>query len=378
MKHLGNMLRNICARLSICLLVIFASLDLLAAKEQVTLNKVRSGDNVYSLLKANGFSESQLRTCMQASVLPSNFILSTGDLFRVARNGSRTEFRFFDRNSDNAYVFWREGKDKAGADVKKQKFTRRVFTARGEVNGSLIESITKKVGDELIAYRFMDAYILDYMLQKEVKRGAKFVLSYEKLFDGSQFIRHGEVLRTELEINGRNVVREYVELKNGGIFFDPRGQNRDDRFFYAPVEKVRVSSLFQPRRFHPIRKYRRAHEGIDFEIAEGSNVYAAQAGRVIRMGRNRAAGKFVVIRHENGYESYYNHLSAHAAGLNPGDYVKNGEVIGFIGCTGYCTKPHLHFAVRKGGRFVDPIRLIRGYAYNQRDQVSRMVAQVSK
>jgi murein DD-endopeptidase MepM/ murein hydrolase activator NlpD len=353
-----------------------ASLDLSAAKEQATLNKVRAGDTIYSLLKTQGFSEDHRRSCFQTPILPTDFVLAPGDLYKVSKIAGRTELRFFDRTKDLSYLFWRDAKA-AGAAKTPQKYTRKIATAEGEINGSIIESINRKVGDELVAYRFMDAYILDYKLQKEVRRGAKFKLTYEKVYDGAQFIRYGEVLRTELEIDGRNVVREFVSLKNGGIFFDPR-VSRDNRPFYAPVDLVRISSLFQAHRFHPIRRMRRAHEGIDFEIGEGANIYAAQAGTVIRMGRNHAAGKFIVIRHANGYETYYNHMSSHYANINPGDFVKNGQLIGFIGCTGHCTKPHLHFAVRRGGRFIDPIFLIRGYAYNQRDQISRMFAQVEK
>jgi murein DD-endopeptidase MepM/ murein hydrolase activator NlpD len=363
-------------RAGIAFAIILASLDLYAAKEQATLSKVRPGDTIYSLLKTYGFSEDQRRSSFHENVLPTNFVIAPGDIYKVIKNGMRTELRFFDRTLDMGYSFWREGKD-AGSTKVPQKYVRKISVAEGKVNGSLIESIVKQVGDELVAYRFMDAYLLDYKLPKEVQRGAKFKLTYEKIYDGNQFIRYGEVLRTELEVDDRNVVREYVNLKTGGIFYDPR-MNYESRPFYAPVDKVSISSLFQPRRWHPIKHIIRAHEGIDFETAEGSNVYAAQNGTVIRMGRNRAAGNFVVIRHEDGLETYYNHMKAHVAILNVGDAVKNGQVIGYVGSTGYSTKPHLHFAVRRGGRFVDPIFLIRGYAYNQRDQITRMLAQVDK
>jgi murein DD-endopeptidase MepM/ murein hydrolase activator NlpD len=365
-------LLNICFAFAI----ILASLDLYAGKEQANLAKVRSGDTIYSLLRNHGFTDDHRRKSFSDNVLPSNFVLAPGDLFKVTKNSSRTELRFFDRNADIAFLFWRQGKE-SGAQRVRQKFNKKVAKAEGVINGSLVESINRKVNDELLAYRFMDAYVLDYKLTKELQRGAKFKITYEKVYDGSQFIRHGEVLATELELNGRLIKREFIELKNGGIFVD-HNLSRENRPFYAPVDYVSISSLFQPRRYHPIRKMRRAHEGIDFEIAEGSNIYSVQSGTVIRLGRNRGAGKFVVIRHANGYESYYNHLSAHALNLSIGDYVKNGQLIGYIGCTGYCTKPHLHFAIRKGGRFIDPIFLIRGYAYNQRDQVSRLVANVSK
>ncbi|MEK6553737.1 MAG: M23 family metallopeptidase, partial [Bdellovibrionota bacterium] len=272
---------------------------------------------------------------------------------------------------------WTDGRQ-AGANKKSASFTKKVYTTRGKVKGSIVASINQKVGDELTAYRFLDAYVLEYNVQKQVQRNAEFKITYEKLFDGANFIRFGEVLRTELELDGRRVVRQFVPFEEGGgIYVGPEFKS-ENRKFYSPVDYIRISSLFQPRRFHPIRKFRRAHEGIDFELNEGAPVFAVQSGRVIRMGRNRAAGRFAVVRHENGYESYYNHMSAHAPRLAIGSYLNAGDKIGAIGCTGYCTKPHLHFAIKKNGRFIDPIFLIKGYAYHQRREASRLIAKASQ
>jgi murein DD-endopeptidase MepM/ murein hydrolase activator NlpD len=326
-------------------------------------------------MRAVGFTEDHRKAAIRGNVLPSNYTLSIGDVYRHTKIGQRTELRFFDR--EKAYVFWRDGQ-KAGADKKEASFTKKVYTAAGKVNGSIVASINSKVGDELTAYRFLDAYVLEYNLSKQVQRNADFKITYEKLYDGANFIRYGEVLRTELEIDGRRVVRQFVPFdEGGGIYIGPELRS-ENRTFYAPVDYIRISSLFQPRRFHPIKKYRRAHEGIDFELNEGAPIFAVQSGRVLRIGRNKGAGRFIVIRHANGYESYYNHMSRHANRLTAGSYVKAGDLVGAIGCTGYCTKPHLHFAIKKNGRFIDPIFLIKGYAYHQRREASRLIAKASR
>lgn len=322
-----------------------------------------------------GFRDEDRKAAMRKDILPSNYVLSIGDVYRHTKIGQRTELRFFDR--DRAYVFWKDG-SQAGADRKPASFTRKVFHAQGKIQGSIVYSISKKIGDELTAYRFLDAYILEYNLQKQVQRNAHFKISYEKLYDGANFIRYGEVLRTELEIEGRKVVRQFVSFDDGGGIFVGPGLRADNRKFYAPVDYIRISSLFQPRRYHPIKKMRRAHEGIDFELGEGDPIYSIQSGRIIRMGRNRAAGKFVVIRHDNGYESYYNHLSFHSKKIRTGMRVSPGTHLGGNGCTGYCTKPHLHFAIKKNGRFINPIFLIKNYAYHQRREASRLIAKADK
>lgn len=275
-------------------------------------------------------------------------------------------------------MFWRDqdtraknmrDNNNAGSKVERVKFDIRTASASGRVRGSLVESLTQAIGDDLVAYRFMDAFLLDYPnLPKLLRKNAPFNITYEKLYENGQLVRYGEVLRAELEVNERNVVRDFRRLKTGGIFVN-KSDDYSDRPFYSPVNYIRFSSLFQPRRFHPIQKFRRSHLGIDFELNEGEPIHAISSGRVLRVGRNRAAGNFVVLRHSNGYESYYNHLQK-AVQLRLNEVVGVGELIGYVGCTGYCTKPHLHFAIKRGGTFVNPINLIRNYSYIQKHEIT--------
>ena len=300
--------------------------------------------------------------------------MSPGDLYHVIKNTklNRTEVRFYSKQEPLAYSFWRQGSDKSWGNTKKMRFEVKFQRAAGKVRGSLVESIAKAVGDDLVAYRFMDAFLLDYNLPKVLQRNAPFALTFEKLYSNGQFIRYGEVTHAEIEVNGRKEVRLFKNLKNGGVYLNSENDYAD-RPFYAPVDYIRISSLFQPRRYHPIKKYRKAHEGIDFELSAGEPVYAIESGRVVRSGKNRAAGRYVVLRHGSGYESYYNHMSA-IENFKVGQKVAAGTLVGKIGCSGYCTKPHLHFAIKKYGRYVNPINLIKNYSYAQRKDVHRLVA----
>ena len=123
-------------------------------------------------------------------------------------------------------------------------------------------------------------------------------------------------------------------------------------------------------RFHPIRKLRRPHLGVDFELSAGEPVYSVAPGTIVRMGRNRGAGNFIVVRHADNYEAFYDHLSS-VNNFNIGQPVEPGSVLGHIGCTGLCTRPHLHFAIKKLGQYTNPLNLIRGYSYNQRTEIAQ-------
>jgi murein DD-endopeptidase MepM/ murein hydrolase activator NlpD len=345
------------------------------AKDTSSYKKVRSGDTIYSILSHLGFNQAQRNLAMAASIVPKSFVLAPGDLYRIVHlpKNKKTEVHFFDAHKPTAFAFWKQGRDDGGGETLKLDLEKKTQTVSGKIYGSLVGAIREKTNDDQLGYRFMDAYLLDYTdVAKKIQRGAKFSLTYEKLYQDGVFIRNGEILKSELDVQGQKETRQYLSLSNGGVYVG--GPSLSNRPLYAPVNLIRISSLYQPRRFHPIKKYRKAHLGVDFELPAGEPVLAAQDGRIVRFGKTRGAGNYVVIRHSNGLESYYNHMQSLSNSLRKGAMIDAGTPVGAIGCTGYCTKPHLHFAVKKSGKFINPVKYIRGYAAGQRKDVSRHVA----
>lgn len=339
--------------------------------------KIKMGDTITSILRNHGFSDNQIGQVLRHDLPFKQFTLVPGEKYRVHNFAPKSqEIKFYLKPSDDVFVLWRD-QDRAGAQMKQEEFTIKTRSVSGEVVGSLVASIYDKVPDKWIAYRFMDAYAFDFKLPKGLQRGDKFSLSFEEKYDDGIFISYGEVLSTGLEIKGKMYNRYYVENAEGGGSFIDADSLVSQRPFYAPVSYVRISSHFNPRRKHPIKRHRIPHMGVDFELPAGEAVLSVQDGKVLRTGKNRAAGRFVVVRHSNGVESYYNHLQAVAKNIRPGVYVKSGQVLGEIGCTGYCTKPHLHFAMKKGGRFVDPVKLLKSYSQPMELAISRKVASLS-
>ncbi len=353
------------------------------SKSKAKFKSVRAGETVTSILKDSGFRQSQVNLVLGEGVLPKKFTLSIGQKYKVSKglDGRFAELRFFSLPSDTSYVFWRDH-DEAGAFETEMPLAVKLRTVQGKVVGSILASIKSKVNNDWVAMRFMDAYKLDYNLRKTVQRGAVFSLTFEEKYDGNYFIGYGEVTQTQLQINGKVESRHFVAFsadsdERGGSFidaFNPHAQ----RPLYSPVSYMRISSEFSPRRFHPIRRRTIAHMGIDFELPQGESVFSARSGTIVRMGRNRAAGNFVVVRHSGGIETFYNHLHTIANNLRSGLRVRDGQLLGTIGCTGYCTKPHLHFAVKKHGRYVDPARYIKSYPYNQKALIRTERASLEK
>lgn len=331
----------------------------------------RPAETIPKLLRRNGFSESQITLINRQNLLPKGLSLSHGESYRLrkAKNGKFAEIKIYEASRNLAYVFWRDG-TAAGSLKREETFQIKERQVQGRVQGSLLSSILQVLPAKWVAYRFLDAYCFDHNLPRELQRGAKFDFTVETKWDGSDQVGFGEILSTNIELRGALQKRFFVRYPGGGTFVNPKN-SFEDRPLFAPVSYLRLSSFFEPHRYHPIKHRRQPHLGVDFELPAGTDIFAAESGEVLRAGFQRAAGNFVVIRHKNGYESYYNHLQSIVSSVHVGARVQNGQKIGEIGCTGYCTKAHLHFAVKRVGRFVDPIRLIKNYPYRSQALMSQ-------
>lgn len=127
--------------------------------------------------------------------------------------------------------------------------------------------------------------------------------------------------------------------------------------FGMPLRHARVTSSFSYRRYHPILKRYRPHHGTDFGAKRGTPLLAVNAGKVTFSGRQGGYGKVVKIKHAGGYESLYAHQSR--TRVKRGQKVKKGQIIGYVGSTGRSTGPHLHFGMKKNGRWINPMKVLR-------------------
>jgi murein DD-endopeptidase MepM/ murein hydrolase activator NlpD len=158
------------------------------------------------------------------------------------------------------------------------------------------------------------------------------------------------------------------QMKNGSIdYFDQDGKSARQFLFRNPAPGARISRGFGMER-HPILGIMRMHTGVDYAIRRGTPILAAGNGVVEKAGWASGYGKEIVLRHANGYETLYAHQSAFAAGIEPGDHVRQGQVIGYVGSTGLSTGPHVHFEIRINNRPVDPLRVRLPVGHSLKDK----------
>jgi len=140
-------------------------------------------------------------------------------------------------------------------------------------------------------------------------------------------------------------------------FYDAKGQQPFRGTFRSPLPLARVTSRFNPKRMHPVLHVVMPHNGIDYGASTGTPVYASAPGTVSTAGDGGPCGNMVQIEHAGGLSTAYCHLSRFAPGLHPGQHVEARELVGYVGKTGRATGPHLHFAVKRGGTFIDPLAI---------------------
>jgi murein DD-endopeptidase MepM/ murein hydrolase activator NlpD len=138
-------------------------------------------------------------------------------------------------------------------------------------------------------------------------------------------------------------------------FFSRDGKSLEHRFLRYPLAFDRVSSGFTAKRYHPILRTVRPHNGVDFAARPGTAVISIGSGRVVSAAWSGRYGRTVEVEHEGGYTSRYSHLQRFAASVRTGSQVRKGQIIGYVGTSGLTTGPHLHFALTKNDVFVDPL-----------------------
>jgi len=163
-------------------------------------------------------------------------------------------------------------------------------------------------------------------------------------------------------------------------FFDAKGHQPYHGGYRSPVPGARISSRFNPTRMHPVLHVIMPHNGIDFAAPTGAKVYATAAGTVLLAGNGGPCGNMVQIEHQGGLVTAYCHLSKFAPGLHAGQHVDGRQLVGFVGATGRVTGPHLHFALKKDAKFIDPMTLkmdgVRVLPARDREAFSRVRAEL--
>jgi murein DD-endopeptidase MepM/ murein hydrolase activator NlpD len=220
-------------------------------------------------------------------------------------------------------------------------------TDSSEDGAKLPDSIVKQIVE-------MFSTSIDF--RGDLKRGDHFNVVYETFWQDGEFVRAGRILAGEFTNKGttyQSVWFEDPQSKQGGGYYSFDGKALKKAFLKSPVEFSRISSGFAMR-VHPISGQWKAHKGIDFPAPTGTPIRASGDGVIDFAGTQNGYGNFVMIKHWANYTTAYAHMSRFAPGIKKGSKVSQGDVIGYVGTTGWSTGAHLHYEFRVGGEAKDP------------------------
>ncbi len=218
---------------------------------------------------------------------------------------------------------------------------------------ALRNQIPRTVIDEMIR-----VYSYDVDFQRKVQPGDAFDVLYAGEDETPGGDSRNEVLFAALTVAGeqKKFYRFQTPDDNLVDYYDETGKSAKKFLVRKPLPDGILRSAFGVRK-HPILGYAKMHTGVDWAAPHGTQIFAAGNGVVDKVGWEGGYGKYVRVKHNNGYETAYGHMTAFAKGIEPGVKVRQGQVIGFVGSTGLSTGAHVHYEIMVNGRFVDPMRI---------------------
>ncbi|MBL8536014.1 MAG: M23 family metallopeptidase [Hyphomonadaceae bacterium] len=326
--------------------------------------RVGNGETLAGLLTRAGATPAEARAAL----------ISIDDVYdpRRIRPGQPVSL-FFDRTSGEARLTGVAFRSEPGASVTANRTTQGAFAARevlmpvtyeiariaAPVVSSLYATALDLGATDREVAALADAFAYDVDFQRDVRPGDDFELVFERYYDDEgNTVRTGNLLFVSLE-SSRGSRAFYSFLAPGDAqpdWYDADGKSARRFLMKTPINGARLSSGFGMRR-HPILGFSRMHRGTDFAAATGTPILAAGDGTVVRAGPFSTYGNYVRIRHANGYETAYAHMSRFARGMRSGARVRQGQVIGYVGTTGRSTGPHLHYEVMLRGQQINPMAL---------------------
>lgn len=282
--------------------------------------------------------------------------LKKGSIVRASSKEGHLDELVLSNGIDKSYVITQNDGKYTGTwkpNVFEVRQSRSSFTIR---NGLFFDG--RKSGiDNAIIKQVVKVFDWDIDFSHDVRVGDKVTAVFEEIYHDGDKVGVRNLLAAEFINKGREFrAIRYTNLDGKADYFTPQGREMKKAFIRTPIAHARVSSHFNPGRFHPVLHKIKAHKGTDFAARPGTPIMATGNGTIKFIGRKGGYGRAIVIKHREGYTTLYAHMSRFKKGLRIGDKVYQGDTIGYVGSSGLATGPHLHYEFRKNGLAMDSMR----------------------
>ncbi|MFC7289741.1 M23 family metallopeptidase [Herminiimonas glaciei] len=338
-----------------------AALDKLQ-QNYISEERVRSGDTLATLLGRLGVDDDAATAFIKSDAVARNVMqLKAGKRVQVQTNEDG-ELSWLSSTTGTGVgnlkniEIRREGKG-FKATEKAVAMERRIEMRSGEIRSSLFAATDAAQIPDNVASQIVDMFSTNIDFGSDLRRGDRFNVVYETFWQNGEYVYAGRVLAGEF-MNGpatyQSVWFDDPSVASSGGYYGFDGKSLKKAFLKSPLEFSRISSGFSVRK-HPISGLWKAHKGVDFAAAIGTPIRASGDGVIDFAGTQRGYGNVVVIKHWSKYSTAYAHMSRFATNLRKGAKVSQGQVIGYVGMTGWSTGPHLHYEFRVNNEARDPM-----------------------
>ena len=318
--------------------------------------RVLSGETLGALLARLGVSTQDSALLLSQSAAQIGRSLRSGQRVQadVSEQGELLELRL--TSSDGALNRIARQADGFVLEQPEVALESRIIMRSGRIESSLFAATDAASLPDSVAVKMADIFGTQLDFRSDLRNGDTFSVIYEMDYRNGEPTGTGKILSAEY-VNAGKPYRAVLYRTPSGQeeYYSPNGESLKKGFLRSPLEFSRITSSFSNSRKHPVYGFHRRHTGTDFGAPTGARVKAVGDAVVSFAGRKGGYGNLVILRHNNGFETYYAHLNGFAKGLRRGTPVDQGQIIGFVGSTGTATGPHLHYEVRIGGQPRNPV-----------------------
>lgn len=326
-------------------------------QSKIVSGTIRPGDTLASLLSQHLSAEEIEQVARSSRKVFHPRKIRAGNAYHILLESDAFDRLVYEIDEDEQLVIQKEG-DSFEITREEIPYAVQAVVVRGEVSTSLFAAMEAAGEDPELATRLAEIFAWEVDFLRNLQKGDSFRMLVEKRFRDGRPCGYGRILAAEFKNDRETWQAVLYEGSNGrSAYYSPEGKSLRKAFLKAPLNYTRISSGYAKTRLHPITRTWKPHPAIDYAAPAGTPVNAVADGTVLEAARNPFNGNYVKIRHANGYQTLYLHLSRFDKGIRKGSSVAQGQVIGFVGATGLATGPHLCFRITRNGKPVDPRRL---------------------
>ncbi len=333
-------------------------------KTNIEINDtIKNGETLFDIFKKYKLSINELFKLREASADVHKLrALCPGRPYRISLDKNNQIDSFVYSINDDYILNIKRTETGFYAEKLRIEYEKRILYIGGLIRDNLISSIGEGRENLMLALELSDIYAWDIDFTTDLRDNDVYKIIVEGLYLDGEFKKYGNILSSEFVNNNQSYFAYRFEQNDKADYYDAEGNSLRKAFLKAPLSFRRISSGFSNRRFHPILKVYRPHHGVDYAAPAGTPVSAIGDGKVIFAGYKGQNGNSVIIKHLNGYMTYYGHLSKVRKSIKKGVKVQQGQIIGYVGATGLASGPHLDYRIKVNNKFVNPLalRLPRG------------------